>query len=63
LKGVIESLALWKGYSVIFAFKRKNINEFIGMFERLYLQDYEAAHRIMKFFFERLLEGKGITAE
>ncbi|PIJ62945.1 helix-turn-helix transcriptional regulator [Mesotoga sp. H07.pep.5.3] len=54
------NFVLWKGYSVSLGPSR---NDFIKLLEQLYTQDYEATHRIIKFFFERLLGGRGITAE
>jgi len=60
LKGEAMNFVLWKGYSVSFVPSR---NDFIKVFEQLYRQDYEASHRMIKFFFERLLGRRGVTAE
>ncbi len=54
------NFVLWKGYSVSFVPSR---NDFIKVFEQLYRQDYESSHRMIKFFFERLLGRRGVTAE
>lgn len=56
-------LVRWENYSVYF-FDEDDGSNYVGDFiYNLYKSDREAAERILKLFFERLGEGRGVTQE
>jgi len=60
--GVME-LVRWENYSVYF-FDEDDGSNYVGDFiYNLYKSDREAAERILKLFFKRLGEGRGVTQE
>ncbi|NLT45761.1 MAG: hypothetical protein GXX80_09685 [Thermotogaceae bacterium] len=56
-------LVRWENYSVYF-FDEDDGSDYVGDFiDNLYRSDIQTAERILKLFFKRLSEGKGITQE